>query len=162
MPALPSRLPGRRARRRKGTAAAAAALLGTPVGAAVTLQRHHPGLVLVASVAELAALAWLIGTGSLASFGVLVATSVALATIAATNRRQILAMTGMGTVILAASITGWPNGIVGPAERTLELPAPAGLGARIRVSGRTWWIDRSSFRSLTRARALQQRDADGP
>ena len=157
LPSLPSR---RRVRRRNGTAAAAA-LLGTPVGAAVTLQRHHPGLVLVASVAELATLAWLIGTGILASFVVLVATSAALATIAATNRRQILAVTAMGTVILAASITGRPNGIVGPAERTLELPAPAGLGARIRVGGRTWWIDRSSFRSLTRARAMQPGDGDG-
>lgn len=154
--------PRRRVRRRTGTAAAAAALLGTPVGAAVTLQRHHPALVLGASIAELATLAWLIAAGSLPSFVILVTTSAALATIAATNRRQILAVTGMGTVILAASITGWPNGIVGPAERTLELPAPAGLGARIRVGGRTWWIDRSSFRSLTRARAMQQRDGDGP
>ena len=162
MPALPSRLPGHRARRRKGTAAAAAELLGTPVSAAVTLQRHHPGLVLGASVAELAALAWLIGTGSLASFVVLVAASAALATVAATNRRQILAVTGMGTVVLAASITGWPSGIVGPAERTLELPAPAGLGARIRVGGQTWWIDRSSFRSLTRARAMPPRNPGGP
>ena|SRR5947209_7305982 len=162
MRATPSFSPRRRVRRRKGTTAAAAALLGTPVAAAVTLQRHHPGLVLGASVAELATLGWLIGTGSLAAFVLLVATSAALATVAATNRRQILAVTGMGTVILAASLTGWPNGIVGPAERTLVLPAPSRLGARIRVGGRTWWIDPSSSRDLTRARAVQQRPADGP
>jgi hypothetical protein len=145
-----------------GTAAAATALLSTPVGAAVTLQRHHPGLVLGASLAELAALVWLIATGSLASFIVLVAASAALAGLVATNRRRVLAVTGMGTVILAASITGWPSGVVGPADRALELPEPSGLGARITVSGQAWWIDRSSFASLRRARAMGHADGDAP
>jgi hypothetical protein len=141
-----------------GTAAAAAALLGTPVGAAVTLQRHHPGLVLGASLAELAALVSLIATGSLASFAVLVAASAALVGLVATNRRRVLAVTGMGTVILAASLTGWPNGVVGPAERDLELPEPSGLGVGITVGGRPWWVDRSSFASLRRARTMRRPD----
>jgi hypothetical protein len=157
---LPSLPPRRGVRRRLGTAAGAAALLGTPVGAAVTLQRHHPGLVLGVSLLELAALAWLVGTGSVVSFAVLLAASAALATAVATNRRQVLAVTGMGTVVLTASITGWPNGIVGPAERALELPPPSGLGARVSIGGRTWWIDRSSFASLRRARTMLRPGAD--
>ncbi len=126
--------------------AAAGAILGTPVSAAVLLQRHHPGLVLGASLAELAALGSLIATGSLAGFIVLLATSAALAAVVATNRREVLAVTGLGTVVLAASLSGWPNGVVGPAERTVDLPPPAGLGVRVTLGGRSWWVDRSSFR----------------
>jgi hypothetical protein len=143
-----------------GTAAAAAALVGAPVGAAVTLQRHHPGIVLGTSVAELGALAWLAATGSLASFAALLATSAVLIAVVATNARRVLAVTGMGTVVLTASVTGWPNGVDGPAERTLELPQPSGLGVRLAVAGRTWWVDRSSFGSLRLARTLQRPDPD--
>jgi hypothetical protein len=144
-----------------GAAAAATALLGVPVAAAVVLQRHHPGLVLGASVAELAALAWLVGTGSLAAFAGLVATSAVLTLVVATNRRRVLAFTSMGTVVLTASITGRPTGVAGPAERTLELPPPSGLGVRVAVAGGTWWVDRSSFGSLRRARTMPRPDA-GP
>jgi hypothetical protein len=143
-----------------GTAAAAAGLVGAPVGAAVTLQRHHPGLVLGTSVAELGALAGLAGTGSLASFAALLATSALLAAVVVTNTRRVLAVTGMGTVVLTATITGWPNGVAGPAERALELPQPSGLGVRVAVAGRTWWVDRSSFGSLRLARTLLKPDAN--
>jgi hypothetical protein len=141
-----------------GAAAGAAALVGVPVGAAVPLQRHHPGFVLGVSIAELAAVSWLIATASLASFTALLAMSALLGAVVATNSRRVLAMTGMGAVVLTATITGWPNGIVGPAERTLELPPPSGLGVRVRIAGREWWVDRSSFRSLRQARAMHGND----
>jgi hypothetical protein len=130
-------------------------VLGTPVTVAVPLQRHRPETVLAASVAEIAGLAALVATGRLAAMAVLVALSTVLIVVAATNTRRVLVLTGKGNVVLAASLSGRPNGVVGPAPRRIEIPEPAGLGVRVGVGGGTWWVDRSAFRALRRARSAQ-------
>ncbi len=141
-----------------GLQAGASKLLGTPVAAAIPLQRHPPAAVLVASLAEIGALAGLMATGSAAALAVLVAVSAVLVLIGATNTRRVLALTGMGNVVLAASVSGWPEGVVGPGPRDLDIPEPAGLGVRLDIAGTSWWVDRSSFRFVRRARLVQ---ADG-
>jgi hypothetical protein len=72
-----------------------------------------------------------------------------------TNTRRVLVLTTKGNVILTASTTGWPNGVVGPAGESLRLPAPAGMGVTLTLGTTTWWIDRSSYRWLSRARSMQ-------
>ncbi len=141
-------------RRRGGIAAAAAKLLGTSVESALPLQRHPPWVVLTASVAELGALAVLIGTGSIAAGVLLLACSVLLVVVVVTNTRRVLVITAKGNVILTASTSGWPDGVVGPADPAIRLPEPAGLGVAVTIGGGRWWIDRSSYRSLRRARSL--------
>lgn len=144
------------ARRRLGLVSAAGKLLGTPVTAIVPLQRHSPALMLGASIAELAALAALVVTASLAALAVLIVLSAVLVAGLFSNTRKMIAVTDMGTVILSASLSGWPNGVTGPGPRHLDLPEPHGVGVRVRLEpgGRTWWVDRASFRYLERARTL--------
>ena len=144
------------ARRRLGPVAQAAKLLGTTVTAVVPLQRHSPALMLAAAVSELAALAGLVVTANLAALAVLVALSIVLVIGLATNTRMMIAFTDMGTVVLSASVGGWPNGVAGPGPRHLQLPEPHGVGVAVRLEpdGRQWWVDRSSFRFLERARAV--------
>jgi hypothetical protein len=156
-PTLP-RLPV--SRRRLGLTGGASKLLGTTVESAVPLQRHNPSLVLAASLAELAALGTLVATGSLVAMSALVVVSVLLVVVMMTNTRNVLALTGKGNVRLSASLRGWPTGVVGPAPRTLDLPAPAGLGVRVDIAGETWWIDRSAYRLLRRARDIAAADAE--
>jgi hypothetical protein len=152
---LRSSTPRTRGRRfRLGLSGAAAKLLGTTVDAAIPLQRHPPLVILVVSVAELLALAGLIITGSLIAMLILLAISAVVVILVATNKRQILVITRQGNILLSASHTAWPNGVVGPADRTL-LPEPKGVGVPFVVAGQTWWIDRSSYRSLTKARAVE-------
>jgi hypothetical protein len=156
-PTLP-RLPV--SRRRLGLTGGASKLLGTTVAATVPLQRHNPSLVLAASLAELAALAALVATGSLAALLALVIVSIALVVVMVTNTRKVVALTGKGNVLLSASLRGWPTGVVGPAPRNLDLPAPAGLGVKVEMAGETWWIDRSAFRLLRRARQFGAADTE--
>jgi hypothetical protein len=156
-PTLP-RMPA--GRRRLGFIGGASKLLGTSVSAVVPLQRHSPALVLAVSLAELAALVALIATGNLAVMLTLVGVSVVLVAVMFTNTRKVIALTGKGNVMLSASMKGWPTGVIGPAPRTLPLPEPAGLGVKVEVEGATWWIDRSSYRLLRRARAANRSDAD--
>jgi hypothetical protein len=158
-PTLP-RLPV--SRRRLGLIGGASKLLGTTVAAAVPLQRHNPALVLAASLAELAALGALIATGSLVAMSALVVVSILLVVVMVTNTRNVLALTGKGNVLLSASMRGWPAGVVGPAPRDLDLPAPAGLGVRISIAGESWWIDRSAYRLLRRAREIAAAGAEEP
>jgi hypothetical protein len=153
------RTPG--ARRRAGLTAEAAKVLGTPVTVAVALQRRRPDTVLAASIAEIAGLAVLIATGRLAAMAVLVALSTILIVVAATNTRRVLVLTGKGNVVLAASLSGRPNGVIGPAPRRIELPEPTGLGVSVDVGGGKWWVDRSAFRALRRARSAQARLDEG-
>jgi hypothetical protein len=70
-------------------------------------------------------------------------------------------MTTKGNVLLTASTSGWPNGVVGPADRSLVLPRPSGLGVAVRLGTASWWIDRSSYRSLNRARSSQDAGTAG-
>jgi len=156
-PTLP-RLPV--SRRRLGLTGGASKLLGTTVASTVPLQRHKPSLVLAASLAELAALAALIATGSLAAMLALVAFSIALVVVMVTNTRKVVALTSKGNVLLSASLRGWPTGVVGPAPRNLDLPPPAGLGVKVEIAGESWWIDRSAFRLLRRARQVAAADAE--
>jgi hypothetical protein len=113
-------------------------------------------MVLASSIAELVALGVLIATGAVAAMVALLVCSAALVAVAFTNTRRVLVITPKGNVILSASTSGWPNGVVGPADRSVELPVPAGIGVPMTVGARTWWIDRSSYRWLNRARSLQE------
>jgi hypothetical protein len=133
----------------------AARLLGTPVSAAIPLQRHRPLVVLATSVAEIMALVGLIATGRLVAMGMLLVLSAVLVVVAATNTRRVLVMTTKGNVLLAASVTGRPEGIVGPVPRQVPLPEPVGSGVSVDIEGTTWWVDRSSYRLLRRARLVQ-------
>jgi hypothetical protein len=139
---------------RAGMPAAAAKVLGTSCDAIVPLQRHPPRMVLAFSLAELVALGALITTGAVAAMVALLVCSAGLVAVAFTNTRRVLVITTKGNVILSASTSGWPNGVVGPADRSLELPAPTGIGVAMTVGTSTWWIDRSSYRWLNRARSL--------
>jgi len=156
-PTLP-RLPV--SRRRLGLIGGASKLLGTTVVSTVPLQRHNPSLVLAACLVELAALAALVATGSLGAMLALVVASIALVVVMVTNTRKVVALTGKGNVLLSASLRGWPNGVVGPAPRKLDLPPPAGLGVRVEIAGETWWVDRSAFRLLRRARDIAAADVE--
>jgi hypothetical protein len=156
-PTLP-RLPV--SRRRLGLTGGASKLLGTTVAATVPLQRHNPSLVLAISLAELAALAALVVTGSLLAMSALVGVSILLVVVMVTNTREVLAVTGKGNVMLSASLRGWPTGVVGAAPRNLDLPAPVGLGVRVNIAGELWWIDRSAYRLLRRARDIAAADAE--
>src|ERR1700730_11803403 len=139
-------MPRRRStRRRMGILAGASKLLGTPVSAVVPLQRHHPGHVLAASVAEIGALVGLVVTGSLAMLIALVTLSALIVGLAVTNTRRVLAVTAMGNVVLTASLSGWPTGISGPTGTDVALPDPTGLGVSIALDGSRWWVDRAWF-----------------
>jgi hypothetical protein len=144
-------------RRRIGAPAAAADILGVSVSAVIPLQSHHPGLILAATLSEIAALVLLIVTASLGAFVALLLVSVLLLVVGATNRRQVLALTSQGNVALAASKRGWPLAVAGPVDRRLELPQPVGLGQAVEVGGQTWWIDRSAFGFLRHAHETQAR-----
>jgi hypothetical protein len=159
----PDRTAGRsrRRHRRRDVPAAAARLLATSVDAAVPLQRHPPSLVLGVSLLELLAVGSLIATGSPVAMGLLLVCSVILLAVMFTNTRRVLAMTTKGNVLLTASTSGWPNGVVGPADRSLVLPRPSGLGVAVRLGTASWWIDRSSYRSLNRARSFQDAGTAG-
>jgi hypothetical protein len=136
---------------RRGLSRTTAELVGTPVTVAVPLQRHHPALILGVCVAELATFAGALLLDNLAAFAVLAALAIALVVLAATNRRRVLAVTSMGMVQLAASLRGRPSAVVGPAA-DVALPTPTGLGCRVELDGRTWWVERAAYPRLARAR----------
>lgn len=145
-----------------GLLARASNLLGSPVAAVIPLQRHRPAVVLAVSTAEIAALVGLMATGSPTAMVVLLVLSAALVMVVATNTRRVLVLTGKGNVVLTASVSGWPEAVVGPAPRDLTIPEPVGLGVSLNVGGSTWWVDRSSFRFLKRAKLSQIDRNDNP
>jgi hypothetical protein len=155
---LTGRVPRRT--KRTGIAAAAGKLLGVPVHAAIPLQRHNPSVVLAVSLAVLAAFAIFVATATVAAFVVLAVISLVLVAVSATNRRQVLAMTSQGHVMLSASLRGRPRAAAGPVPRGVPLPEPRGVGCPFEVSGQRWWIDRSAFERLRHARLLLEADGE--
>jgi hypothetical protein len=141
-------------------ASGAAELLGVPVDAAVPVQRRHPGVMLAASLAEVAAFVVLVVTASLGALAPLAAASLVLLGLSAANRHRILAITAHGNVALSASARGVPRAVVGPLPRDLALPEPAGIGQPVEIEGITWWVDRSHFGRLRHARALLETDGE--
>ena len=136
-------------------------LLGIPVPVAVGLQRVPPQVVLVLCGVELASFGLLAITASL---GALVATGTAgaaLLVVAAVDRRRVLAVTGDGLVVLAASRRGRPRLPASPAPAGLRLPEAVGLGAPVELADGRWWVDRSGFARLRRAHELQDGAATG-
>ena len=141
-------------------AAGAAELLGVPVTAAVPVQRRHPGVMLAASLAEVAAFVALVATASLDVLALLAVVSLVLLALSAANRHQVLAITAQGNVAMSASARGVPRAVVGPLPRDLSLPEPAGVGQPLLIDGVTWWVDRSDFGRLRHARALLEADGE--
>ena len=145
---------GRARIRRRAITASTSEALGSPVAVAVPLQRHPPQLILVACGLELAALAALGLTGSLAAFAALCACAAGLVALGATNRRRILALTSAGPVVLDATLRREPVASRGPAPPRLALPAPTGVGCPVQLDDGRWWVDRSDYARLRRAREV--------
>jgi len=140
---------------RTALTAITADLLGVPVGVAIPLQRHHPAAVLAICVGELAALVAVVLVGGPVAWAAFLALAAALVALAATNRHRVLAVTSSGVLVLAASASGRPTRPLGPAPVDLDLPRPRGLGAPVRLDGRTWWVERSAFPRLAQARSFR-------
>jgi len=137
---------------RAGATTRAAELLGTPVAVAVPLQRHAPRTVLAWCAAELASFALLVLTGSLAALAAVGVVGAVLLALAATNRRRVLAVTRMGVVLLSATLRGHAVSPEGPGPEDLALPPPRGVGAPVELADGRWWVDRSAYPRLRRAR----------
>jgi hypothetical protein len=148
--------------RRRHLTASVAALLGEPVGVAVPLQRRRPSVIFAAGAAEIAALLALIVTAQTAAGVLLAILAVAVIGLAVANSRRILAITSRGVVILAASSRGRPVAMIDVAPEGLQLPPPTGLGVPVVLRGQIWWVDRSGFPRLRRARELLRADEAPP
>jgi hypothetical protein len=143
-----------RSRRHRALTAAVSEVLRMPVGIALPLQRRRPDLIFATCVAELVALGALIVTASTPAAVLLAVLAAGLLGLGAANDRRILAVTSTGVVVLAASSRGRPVAMIDTAAADLVLPAPAGLGVPVTLRGKTWWVDRSGFARLERAREL--------
>jgi hypothetical protein len=106
---------------------------------------------------EVACFALLVLTGSLAGLAAVAVAGAALLGLAATNQRRVLAVTRMGTVLLSATLRARPTGVIGPVPDGLALPAPIGAGAAVDLPDGRWWVDRSSYARLRRAREVAGR-----
>jgi len=135
-----------------GATARAAEVLGTPVTVAVPLQRHSPLHVLAWCAVELVTFALLVVTGSLTALLAVAVAGTVLFALAITNRRRVLAVTRMGTVLLSATLRGRATAAIGPAPEDLELPAARGVGAPVELGDGRWWVDRASYPRLRAAR----------
>lgn len=142
---------------RRAVTAATERVLGIPVGVAVPVQRHPPQLVLAACGLELLALAALGLTQSLAALTALAAVAAVLAGLASTNRRRVLAVTRDGILVIAATLRRRPLAPVGYAPPGMTLPEARGVGAPVDLADGRWWVDRSDFSRLRRARDLDRR-----
>ena len=146
---------------RVGPTARAGQIVGRPVTVAVPLQHHPPGRVLASCAAELACFAVLVLTGSLAALAAVAAVAALLFGLAATNRRRLLAVTRLGSVELDATLRGKPTTVIGPAPDALVLPAPHGVGVPVELADGRWWVDRSHYPRLRRAREALEEAAPG-
>ena len=140
--------------------AGTAEVLGVPVNAAVPVQRRHPGVMLAASLAEVAVFVILIVTASIGALALLAVASLVLLGLSTANRHRIVAVTAQGNVALSASARGVPRAVVGPLPRDLALPEPAGIGQPVEIDGVTWWVDRAHFGRLRYARGLLEADGE--
>ena len=143
-------------RHRRQLSASVAQLLGVSVGIAVPVQRVDPRLVLGAAAVEIAAFAAALLTLSGIAFGATVLAGVVLVGLRLADVRRVMALTEGGVVIVAATASGRPVAAVGSAPAGFRFPAPAGMGVRIDVGSDRWWVDRSEFARLRRARELQE------
>ncbi len=124
------------------------------MGVAVPVQRHAPHHVLVWCGIELGAFALLALTGSVIALIAVGSAGTALLVLAATNRRRVLAVTRSDVVVLRATLRGRPVALLGPAPSAVELPEPRGVGAALELDDGRWWVDRSTYPRLRRAREL--------
>lgn len=145
---------GQPRRHRRHLTATVAQLLGVAVSVAVPVQRVDPRVVLAVSAVEIAAFAAAVLTFSPIAWGVTALAGVALVGLRVGDRRHILAVTPDGVVDVVATAGGRPVAAVGSGPARLAFPAPVGLGVPIMVGSHRWWIDRSEFARLRRAREL--------
>ena len=131
------------------------------MGVAVPVQRHAPHHVLVWCGVELGAFALLALTGSVVALGAVGVAGAVLLALAATNRRRVLAVTRSEVVVLRATLRGRPVATLGRAPGAVELPEPRGVGASLQLEDGRWWVDRSTYPRLRRARELCARRAPG-
>jgi hypothetical protein len=150
-----------RSRRRHTLTASVSVLLGEPVGVAVPLQRRQPSVIFASGLAEVAALVAFVLSAQSAFLIVLAVLAATMVGLAVGNGRRILAVTSRGVVVLAASSRGRPVAVIDVAPEGLQLPPPAGLGVPLVLRGQTWWVERSGFPRLRRARELLRAD-EGP
>lgn len=141
-------------RHRPALTATVAQLLGVAVSVAVPVQRVDPRIVLAVSAVEIAAFAAAVLTFSPIAWGITALAGVALVGLRVADRRRILALTPDGVVEVVATAGGRPLAAVGRGPARLTFPAPAGFGVPIMVGPNRWWIDRSEFARLRRAREL--------
>ena len=135
-------------------------VLGTPVSIAVPLQRRDPRIMLGACGVQLVTFALALITLSEVAFAMTALAAIALVGVRASDQRRVIALTTSGTVILSASLAGKPLAAVGAGPQALEFPAPIGLGAPVPLGDRTWWVDRTEYPRLRRARELLGQDRD--
>lgn len=131
-----------------------AQLLGVAVSVAVPVQRVDPRVVLAVSAVEIVAFAVAVLTFAAAAWVVTALAGITLIGLRLADRRHILAVTRDGVVEVAATAAGRPLAAVGTGPARLTFPAPAGVGVPIMVGPNRWWIDRSEFARLRRAREL--------
>ena len=135
-------------------------VLGTPVSIAVPLQRRDPRIVLGACAVQLGTFTVALITLSEVAFVLTALAAIALVGVRASDQRRVIALTTSGTVIVSASLAGKPLAAVGSGPRAFALPAATGLGAPVRLGDRTWWVDRTEYPRLRRARELLGEDRD--
>ena len=145
---------GQLRRHRRHLTATVAQLLGVAVSVAVPVQRVDPRVVLAVSAVEIAAFAAAVLTFSPIAWVITALAGVALVGVRLADRRHILAVTPHGVVEVAATAAGRPLAAVGTGPARLTFPAPSGVGVPIMVGPQRWWIDRSEFARLRRAREL--------
>ncbi|HEY2429567.1 MAG TPA: hypothetical protein VGI06_11605 [Acidimicrobiales bacterium] len=109
--------------------------------------------MLTAAGLELASFSLVALTGSLVAVAVMVVCMAALLALAATNHKRVLAVTRSEVVVMAADKRGRPLAATGPAT-AVTFPEPRGVGVPIQLEDGRWWIDRTHYARLRRAREL--------
>jgi hypothetical protein len=138
-------------KRRVALVIQAASIARQPITRAIPVHSHNPAIETIVGLLEIVLLIAALVTGSVVVMGAFLVSVLAFFALHVTDTRAVIALDDDGRgALLAAGGSGRPTSVIGPASVDEPLPAaPTGLSARIRVSGRTWWIDRSSYRALT-------------
>jgi hypothetical protein len=136
----------------------AGAIVGHQVSRAIPVHTSNPAIQTALGLAEIVAFVALLLTGSTIAVAALLAAMAGFVVAHVIDVRAVVVLdeNGDGT-LLAARRSGRPTAVVGPAVLDAPLPTdPSGLSTRIGVGGRTWWIDRSSYRALHAAREVRR------